>query len=64
MRMLFVTVLSMVLAGCSASQQIAAPQASVQAQPGAAFLADTTSTIVTAASSKRTYQISVALPDG
>ncbi|MGD0957684.1 MAG: alpha/beta hydrolase-fold protein [Candidatus Acidiferrales bacterium] len=65
MRILFVTVLALLVAGCSSPiQNSGTPsRAHEQASPPA-FLPDTKSWVVTSSTSGRTYQISVALPDG
>ncbi|MGP0072601.1 MAG: alpha/beta hydrolase [Bryobacteraceae bacterium] len=64
MRLFFVTALAMLAVGCNASHQTSERPPRVQDQTAPAFLVDTTSRIVTASASKRTYQISVALPGG
>jgi predicted alpha/beta superfamily hydrolase len=57
LRFLFVAVLAVLITGCRS------PETKERTSPPA-FLADTKSWVVTSPASKRTYQISVALPDG
>src|SRR5262245_39332511 len=64
LRVLLVTAFVLTLVGCSALPSSDTRTHSPKGDSASAFLADTESWLMTSSVSKRTYQISVALPDG
>ncbi len=65
MRFLFVAILAAVVAGCSSPvQNSGTPAGAQQPPPASAVLTDSKSWTMESSVSKRTYQISVALPGG
>jgi predicted alpha/beta superfamily hydrolase len=63
MRLASLTIIATLISGCNVSKLASDTHPVISSQPAPAFLLDTSSNVVTS-SARRTYQISVALPDG